>query len=104
MSLVSLDLFKKWCHRDDLTDSDDIIQAALDAAEGSVIRATHRTVEELLMMGNGTLPAPLRMAVMMSAADALANPEGTAPGNFTTIAMGVKTLINQYRKLSDRCE
>lgn len=59
MSEVALSLFKKHVRADDFSDDDDYLQQCLDAAEASVVRATNRTLDELKLMGGGSLPAPL---------------------------------------------
>lgn len=102
MATVSLRLFKKWSRYDDIDTEDERIQFALDAAEEAVVRATHRTLDELLEKGYGQLPLPLQQAVMLTAALSLSQPEGIMAANLGQIPLGATALINQFRKLSSR--
>lgn len=65
MAITDLALFKKHVRADDFADDDEYLAHVLDTAEMAVITATNRTPEELVEMGNGDLPTPIRHAAMM---------------------------------------
>lgn len=99
MSVVSLELFKKHVRADDFTDDDDKLQAILESAEVEVIKATNRTKDELVEMGDGEFPLPLQQAIMMVGALKYAYPEGLIPSQYAHIAFGPVGIIKMYRKL-----
>lgn len=71
---------KRQC-RVDFDDDDELLRSCLDAAETETVRLTGRDVRELLEMGDGALPSPLRQAVLIRAAQFYAQPEGTDKPN-----------------------
>lgn len=99
MEIVDLELFKKHVRADDFADDDDKLEAILRSAECEVITATNRTYDELLGMGNGDFPAPLKQAIMMVGAMKYAYPEGIVPSSYGHIPFGPMAIIKQYRKL-----
>lgn len=77
---TDLNMLKRQC-RIDFDDDDELLTQLGEAAEAEVIRMTGRTAEELTEMGCGELPAPLRQAVLIRAAQFYAQPEGTEKPN-----------------------
>lgn len=71
---------KRQC-RVDFDDDDRLLEACLEAAREETVRLTGRTPSELLDLGDGDLPAPLRQAVLIRAAQFYSQPEGTEKPN-----------------------
>lgn len=101
MALVDIALFKQHVRADDFAADDAVLQFYLDAACDSVLLATNRTLEELLEMGNGDLPAPLQQAVMMLAAHWYNQREAVGGTQMHEVPASLNALIKQYRKLAD---
>lgn len=100
MSYTNLNLFKKHVRADDFSEDDEYLQQCLDAAEEIVIRATHRSVEELLSISDGEhLPPSLTQAVLLVGGSMYDHRENDAPQQFCEIPIGATTIIKQYRKL-----
>ena len=104
MSEVALSLFKKHVRADDFSDDDDYLQQCLDAAEASVVHATNRTLDELKLMGGGSLPAPLVQAILLVGGSAYDHRENDAPQQYSEIPWGASSIIKQYRRLCVREE
>ena len=100
MSAVSLELLKKHVRADDITADDEQLQQYLDSAEQQVVTYTGRTMEELLELGGGEMPAMLRQAVLLLAASSYATPEATAPAQHHAVPYGVEALVKPFRKLA----
>lgn len=90
---VDIQALRQQC-RVDYEDDDAVLLGCGDAAEAEVIRMTGRTVDELLEMGEGKFPAPLRMAVLIRAAQFYAQPEGGDKPNAV-----FESLIRPYQKI-----
>ena len=99
MAAVDLALFKKHVRADDFADDDDYMQHLLDAAEVSVITATHRTEDELKAIGNGEIPAPVAQAIMMLAAHWYNQRESVSTTQMHQVPDSLSALIKPYRKL-----
>lgn len=101
MALVDMTLFKQHVRADDFATDDAVLQFYLDAACDAVLRATNRSLEELLEMGNGDLPAPLQQAAMMLAAHWYNQREAVSGTQMHEVPASLNALIKQYRKLVD---
>lgn len=100
MSYTSLTLFKQHVRADDFSEDDTYLQQCLDAAEQTVIRATHRTADELLQMADGEhLPAPITQAILLVGGSMYDHRENDTPTAYQEIPIGATTLIKQYRRL-----
>lgn len=100
MAAVDLALFKKHVRADDFADDDTYLQHLLDAAELSVITATHRTEDELKAIENGeTIPTPLIQAIMMLAAHWYNQRESVSNVQMHQVPDSLSALIKPYRKL-----
>ena len=91
--MTDLAQVKRQC-RVDFDDDDELLTGLAEAAEAEVIRWTGRTAEELLDMGAGGIPAPLRQAVLIRVAQFYAQPEGTDKPNAL-----YESLIRPYQKI-----
>lgn len=101
MAVTDLGTFKQYVHATEFDDDDGIMQVILDSAESYVVRATGRTMDELVEMGGGTLPPQLTLATLMVAASRYAQPEGESTQQAHEVPFGITTMIKQYRKLAD---
>lgn len=100
MATVDLALFKKHVRADDFADDDNYMQHLLDAAEVSVITATHRTEDELKAIGNnGEMPTPIVQAIMMLAAHWYNQRESVSTTQMHQVPDSLSALIKPYRKL-----
>ncbi len=100
MAAVSLALLKKHVRADDFSDDDVLLQHYLEAATASVIKATNRTEEELMMMNYGMLPAPLVQAILVWAGDMYAHREATGPSQFHEVPYSLSAFIKPYVRLT----
>ena len=94
----SLTLFKSHI-RVDFSDDDALLQHLLESATDIIVRGTNRTSDELLKMGDGTLPQPLQQAIMMLAAHWYNQPEAAAGTQMAAVPYGIEALTKPYRKL-----
>lgn len=101
MAVVSLALFKKHVRADDFADDDEYLQHLLDTAEGAVITATNRTKEELVQMGNGDVPTPIKHAIMMLGAHWYNQRESVSNVQMHAVPDSLQALIKPYRKLAE---
>lgn len=101
MSVVCLDLFKKHVRADDFADDDPYLEHLLDTAQETVVTATRRPLTELLALGGGDLPTPLKHAVMMLAAHWYNQRESVAGVQMHQVPDSLQTLVKPYRKLAD---
>lgn len=101
MAVVSLALFKKHVRADDFADDDEYLQHLLDTAESSVIKATNRTQEELAKMGNGSVPTPIKHAIMMLGAHWYNQRESVSSVQMHAVPDSLQALIKPYRKLAE---
>lgn len=86
-----LEALKRQC-RVDFDDDDELLANCLDAAFDETVRLTGRIVSDLLELGDGQLPAPLRQAVLIRAAQFYSQPEGSDKPN-----MLYYSLIRNYQ-------
>ena len=61
--LTDFALFRKHCRADDFDDETEYLRFLLEAAEEAIVKATNRSAAELVEMGGGEFPRPLRIAV-----------------------------------------
>lgn len=99
MAITDLALFKKHVRADDFADDDEYLAHVLDTAETAVITATNRTPEELVEMGNGDLPTPIRHAAMMLGAHWYNQRESVSSVQMHAVPDSLQSLIKPYRKL-----
>ena len=99
MAVVSLALFKKHVRADDFADDDEYLEHLLATAEVSVFGATHRTHRELVEMGNGETPLPIRHAIMMLAAHWYNQRESVSTSQMHEVPDSLQALIKPYRKV-----
>ncbi len=99
MAVTELKTLKQYVHATEFDDDNDTLQLILDASEDYVVRATGRTLDELVEMGGGRLPHQLTLATLMVAAARYAQPEGESTQQAHELPFGVTTMIKQYRKL-----
>lgn len=100
MSITSLELFKKHVRADDFGDDDKYLDYLLSTAEQVVVRATGRTLDELMEMERGVLPLPLVQASMMLAAHWYNQREAVSGVQMTEVPDSLRTLVNPYRRLT----
>ncbi len=101
MAVVSLALFKKHVRADDFADDDEYLEHLLETAESAVITATNRTQEELEQMGGGTVPTPIKHAIMMLGAHWYNQRESVSSVQMHAVPDSLQALIKPYRKLSE---
>ncbi len=99
MEAVSLALFKKHVRADDFADDNEYLGHLLDTAESAVVTATNRSMDELLEMGGGEFPAPLRHAVLLIGAHWYNQRESVSNVQMHAVPDSLQSLIKPYRKL-----
>lgn len=98
MATVNLALLKKHVRADDFSD-DEYLTHLLTAAEQHVCRATNRSTEELLQMGDGIFPAELQQAVLLIAGHWYNQREAVSGVQMAEVPYTLQALIKPYRKL-----
>ncbi len=101
MAVVDLALFKKHVRADDFADDDEYLEHLLATAESAVITATNRTEDELTEMGDGTMPAPIKHAILMLGAHWYNQRESVSSVQMHAVPDSLQALIKPYRKLAD---
>lgn len=96
MAVVSLALFKKHVNVDDFTADDEYLTHLLEAAEGSVVTATNRTIEELTDSNGGMFPVPLKHAIMMLAGHWYNQRESVSAVQMHEVPDGLQSLVKPY--------
>lgn len=99
MATVDLALLKKHVRADDFSDDDEYLTHLLTAAEQHVYRATNRSAEELLQMGDGIFPAELQQAVLLIAGHWYNQREAVSGVQMAEVPYTLQALIKPYRKL-----
>lgn len=99
MATVDLALLKKHVRADDFSDDDKYLTHLLTAAEQHVCRATNRSTEELLQMGDGIFPAELQQAVLLIAGHWYNQREAVSGVQMAEVPYTLQALIKPYRKL-----
>lgn len=99
MATVDLALLKKHVRADDFSDDDEYLTHLLTAAEQHVCRATNRSTEELLQMGDGIFPAELQQAVLLIAGHWYNQREAVSSVQMAEVPYTLQALIKPYRKL-----
>lgn len=99
MATVDLALLKKHVRADDFSDDDEYLTHLLTAAEQHVCRATNRSTEELLQMGDGIFPAELQQAVLLIAGHWYNQREAVSGVQMAEVPYTLQALIKPYRKL-----
>lgn len=92
---------KKHVRADDFADDDDYLQHLLDTAVEYVRDSTNRTDEELLELGGGEWPKPLRHAVLLTAGHWYNQREAVGGVQMSEVPHTLNALIKPYRKLAD---
>lgn len=101
MAAVSLELFKKHVRADDFADDDEYLEHLLQTAESAVVTATNRTLEDLVQMGGGELPSPIKHAVMLLGAHWYNQRESVSGTQMHAVPDTLQSLVKPYRKLAD---
>ncbi len=101
MAVVDLALFKKHVRADDFADDDEYLEHLLETAESAVITATNRTEDELEEIGGGTVPSPIKHAVMMLGAHWYNQRESVSNVQMHAVPDSLQALIKPYRKLAE---
>ena len=99
MATVDLALLKKHVRADDFSDDDEYLTHLLTAAEQHVCRATNRSTEELLQMGDGIFPAELQQAVLLIAGHWYNQREAVSGVQMAEVPYTLQALIKPSRKL-----
>lgn len=94
-------LFKKHVRADDFADDDEYLEHLLETAESAVITATNRTEDELEEIGGGTVPSPIKHAVMMLGAHWYNQRESVSNVQMHAVPDSLQALIKPYRKLAE---
>ena len=101
MAVVDLALFKKHVRADDFADDNEYLEHLLETAETAVIGATNRSRDELEEIGGGTVPSPIKHAVMMLGAHWYNQRESVSNVQMHAVPDSLQALIKPYRKLSE---
>lgn len=101
MAVVDLALFKKHVRADDFAGDDEYLAHLLETAESAVITATNRTEDELEEIGGGTVPSPIKHAVMMLGAHWYNQRESVSNVQMHAVPDSLQALIKPYRKLAE---
>lgn len=91
--MIDLELVKKQC-RVDYDDDDSFLASLVEAAEAEVTALTGREVDELIEMGGGDYPKPIRQAILVRTAQLYDDAEGTDKPNNLYLS-----LIRPFQKL-----
>lgn len=99
--LVSPELIRQYVRADDIDGADDaLLLSCQEAAEAYVTDATERGAAELLEMGDGELPAPLRQAVLMLVAHWYNQREAVAGVQMQSVPYTIDALVKPFARLS----
>lgn len=90
MAYITLEEAKRQC-RIDFESEDETILDLIEQAEAEIVLMTCRSREELLEMGEGNFPLPLKRAVLIRIAQHYFDPEGTEQYNGS-----VERLVRPY--------
>lgn len=90
---LRLEEIKRQC-RVDFEEDDALLTSLGEAAEEETVRITGRNAEELLDMGGGHWPSPLRQAMLIRTAQFYSQPEGSEKPNAL-----FESLIRPYQRL-----
>lgn len=101
MAVVDLALFKKHVRADDFADDDEYLEHLLETAESAVITATNRTLEELEQIGGGSVPTPIKHAILMVGAHWYNQRESVSSVQMHAVPDSLQALIKPYRKLAE---
>ncbi len=101
MAVVDLALFKKHVRADDFADDDEYLEHLLETAESAVVTATNRTLEELEQIGGGSVPTPIKHAILMVGAHWYNQRESVSSVQMHAVPDSLQALIKPYRKLAE---
>ncbi len=101
MAVVDLALFKKHVRADDFADDDEYLDHLLETAESAVVTATNRTLEELEQIGGGSVPTPIKHAILMVGAHWYNQRESVSSVQMHAVPDSLQALIKPYRKLAE---
>lgn len=94
-----LGLFKKHVRADDFAEDDEYLVQLLDTAADAVIKATNRTHDELIKMGDGALPRPILHAILMLGAHWYNQRESVSTVQMHSVPDALTSLIKPFRRL-----
>lgn len=97
--LTDFDLFRKHCRADDFDDETELLRLLLEAAEEAVVKATNRSAVELVEMGGGEFPRPLRIAVYALGAHWYNQREGTAAVQMHEVPAIFDVCVKPFKRL-----
>ncbi len=101
MAVVDLALFKKHVRADDFADDDEYLEHLLETAESAVVTATNRTLEELEQIGGGSVPTPIKHAILMVGAHWYNQRESVSSVQMHAVPDSLQALIKPYRRLAE---
>jgi len=100
MAKTDIALLKQHVRADDFSDDDQYLAHLLDAAEQYVCTATNRTSDELVELGDGSLPVMLQQAVLLTAGHWYNQREAVSGVQMAEVPYTLQALIKPYRKLA----
>ena len=101
MAVVSLALFKSHVRADDFAEDDEYLDHLLQTAESAVIMDTNRSLDELVQMGGGVFPTPIKHAILMLGAHWYNQRESASIAQMHAVPDSLQALIKPYRKLTE---
>lgn len=101
---IPLIRLKQHVRADDFTDDDDLLQAYLNAAIEATLRATNRSLEELMALGGGLMPLPVQQAVLLLAGHWYNQREAVSAGQMHAVPYGYDALVKPFRRLGKTME
>lgn len=84
---------------DDTTIDDEYLGFLTEAAGKHVLTMTNRTVDDLMSMGDGTLPEPITQAILLLVGHWYNQRESVSGMQMYEVPMGVEALVKPYRRL-----
>lgn len=98
---IDLALAKQHLNVDEAYTGDDLyIESLIEVAEQKVAQELCMSLEELVTLGGGKLPAPLRHAMLLSLGSYYMNREETTTIQTKPLEQGVTHLVALYRNYS----
>lgn len=98
---ADIELFKQHVRADEFADDDQYLQHLLDTAEAYVCASTNRSIDELLAMGNGRLPAMIFHAIMLIGGHWYNQREAVSNAQMVEVPYTLQAMIKPFRKLVD---
>ena len=97
--LTDFALFRKHCRADDFDDDTEYLRLLLEAAEEAIVKATNRSAAELVEMGGGEFPRPLRIAVYSLGAHWYNQRESVAAVQMHEVPASVDACVKPFQRL-----